>query len=279
MWLAWDIALVVSVLCLVGWLVARSIETRPARLARAFLRELSVMFALYTLWQLAGRISVINVEGAFRRAEQIWALERLLLLPNEATMQEALLPHGWLVQASNIYYAVVHVPAMIGCLIWLFLRDRHYYSVTRNNLTMFTGAALLIQLVAVAPPRFLADIGIVDTAVLYNQSVFSSLGYESAGQLQAMPSIHVGWAFLVAVATWRIGTGRQRWIGSTHAVLTFLVVAVTANHFWLDGIVAGFVLGGAMALQHVIRARYFLPGEPASERPAPNRQLAELSSR
>ncbi len=237
------------------------------------------MFALYALWQLAGRISVIELEGAFRRARQILEFQQALLLPSEVAMQELLLPHGWLIQAANIYYATVHVPAMIGCLLWLFLRHRHYYSVTRNNLTVFTGAALLIQLVAVAPPRFLEEHGFVDTGVLYNQSVFSSLGYQVEGQLQAMPSIHAGWAFLVGVVTWRKATGWKRWLGPVHAVLTMLVIVVTANHYWMDGIVAGLVLAGAMVLQHVVRARREgrVDGRPTGSAPPPDaRPTAEL---
>lgn len=243
----------VALLFLAAWLVARRIDERPAEIARPFLRELGTMFGLYTLWQLAGRISVLYKDGAFRRGEQLWDFQRLIRLPNEATLQDWLLPYEWAVQASNIYYAVLHVPAMIGCLIWLFLRDRHYYAVTRNNLAMLTGASLLIQLVAVAPPRFVEATGMVDTGALYGQSVYSSLGSRVEGQLQAMPSIHVGWAFLVAVATWVVGTGKLRWIGPIHAFITFIVVAVTANHYWLDGIVAGFVLVGAMLLQNYVR--------------------------
>lgn len=281
MWLAWEIAAVVAVVCLLGLLVLLRRQEPLAVAARPFARELSTMFALYALWQLAGRISVIELEGAFRRARQIVDLQAALLLPSEAAIQEWLLPYGWLIQSANIYYATVHVPAMIGCLLWLFIRNRHYYSVTRNNLAMFTGAALLIQLVAVAPPRFLDEFGFVDTGVLYNQSVFSSLGYQVEGQLQAMPSIHAGWAFLVGFATWRMAAGWKRWLGPVHAVVTMLVIVVTANHFWMDGIVAALVLAGAMVLQHLVRswlerrAETRASGGTASP-PPDSRQTAEL---
>ncbi|MCP3992863.1 MAG: inositol phosphorylceramide synthase [Actinomycetia bacterium] len=244
MWLAWEIAAWIAVLCVVIWGVLRGADTRVARITRTYARELSLMFGLYALWQLGGRISVIDQAGAFRRGQQVWDLERLLLLPDEASLQAWLLPHSWLIQASNIYYGGAHVPAIIACLAWLFVRHRDHYDIARNNLTLLTGASVLIQLVAVAPPRFIEETGMVDTGILYNQSVYSSLGYEMAGQLQAMPSIHVGWAFLVGVATWTVGTGWVRWAGPIHAALTFIVVAITGNHYWLDGIVAGFILIG-----------------------------------
>jgi hypothetical protein len=57
-----------------------------------------------------------------------------------------------------------------------------------------------------------------------------------------MPSVHVAWAVIVAVFVWRCAGRGWRWVGVVHAVITVLVVVVTANHWWLDGIVAtGFV--------------------------------------
>ncbi len=265
MWLAWEIAAIVGVGCPPVFLRLRRVDSSPARLATPFARELATMFALYTLWQLAGKIAVIDQAGAFRRAQQLWDFERDLRLPNELAMQQWFLPHDWLIQASNVYYGLVHVPAMIGCLLWLFLRDRHYYSITRNNLAMVTGSCLLIQLVAVVPPRFLADLGFVDTGVLHNQSVFSSLGYEVAGQLQAMPSIHAAWAFLVGVATWQVASGGKRYLGPLHAVLTLVVIVVTANHFWMDAVAAGVVLAASMMLQSKIRHWLSLRNSPAGE--------------
>ena len=58
-----------------------------------------------------------------------------------------------------------------------------------------------------------------------------------------MPSVHVGWAILVAIAV--IGTARTRWrwLILLYPALTTLVVVVTANHYWADGIVAAALLG------------------------------------
>ena len=57
-----------------------------------------------------------------------------------------------------------------------------------------------------------------------------------------MPSIHVAWAALIGWAAWEISDSRWRWIGPVHFALTFIVVAVTGNHYWLDGIVAMVLL-------------------------------------
>ncbi|TDD17783.1 hypothetical protein E1218_27280 [Kribbella turkmenica] len=53
-----------------------------------------------------------------------------------------------------------------------------------------------------------------------------------------MPSLQVGWAFMIAVFLIRSTRSRLRWLWIAHPVLTLAVVVVTANHYWLDGVVA-----------------------------------------
>jgi PAP2 superfamily protein len=52
-----------------------------------------------------------------------------------------------------------------------------------------------------------------------------------------MPSLHVGWALLVAVGIVAANRSRWRWLVVAHPIATALVVVVTANHYWLDGVV------------------------------------------
>jgi MFS superfamily sulfate permease-like transporter len=85
---------------------------------------------------------------------------------------------------------------------------------------------------------------------VYGQSVYTALSAVGPDQLSAMPSVHVGWAVLVAVAAWTLTTSRWRWLAVGHAIVTVLVVVATANHFWLDGIVATVVLAVVLALQN-----------------------------
>ena len=127
-----------------------------------------------------------------------------------------MLPHPWLVQAANVYYAVVHVPALIAMLIWLFVRHRDRYPAVRNTLALLTGACLLVQLVPVMPPRLMSSLGFVDTGHLYGQSVYTALGRGASDQLSAMPSLHVGWALLVGIVVVVASTSRWRWLVLAH---------------------------------------------------------------
>jgi len=230
-----------AVLAAAGSAMALS-RRRPVRAAGAFLRETAIIGVLYGLWHLAGRVSVTDVGGAFRRAHWIQRVERDFLLPSERSMQHLVLGHRLVVQAANLYYAAMHMTVMLVFLIWLFVRHRDRYRPVRQVLAWTTLGCLLVQLMPVAPPRMLP--GIVDTGVLYDQSVYSS-GL-AADQLSAMPSVHVGWALLVGWAVLRISRSRYRWWVLIHPVLTVFVVVATANHFWLDGIVAALLLAASI---------------------------------
>lgn len=239
MWLPWDYALGLAALfAAVAW---RTLPTRPR--VGSWATEASIVAVLYSLWQLAGRLSLIGIDRAIERGEQLWDLERALKLPNELDWQNALVPHSFWTQVANIYYAGAHVPAMGIFLVWLFARHRESYPGWRNTLALVTGICLLIQLIPVAPPRLTDATGMIDTGLEYGQSVYGTLGRGIAGQLQAMPSIHVAWAALIAWATLAESDHRRwRWLGPVHFALTFIVVALTGNHYWLDGVVAMVLL-------------------------------------
>ncbi|MGE5286914.1 MAG: phosphatase PAP2 family protein [Micromonosporaceae bacterium] len=239
--MSWQLATVVAgsmfAVAVLAWLPGR----RTLAVAVPFLRETGLVVALYALWQYAGTFAVMGTDGAGARGEWIWQTERTWHLPSEAAVQRLVLPHPLVVEAFNLYYATMHFTVLIIFLIWLFARHRDSYKQVRVTLVLLTGACLLIQLVPVAPPRLIGGVGLTDTAQVYGQSVYA-LGGGMADQLSAMPSVHVAWAMLVAVAVWRSTSSRWRWLAVAHAVATWLVVVATANHFWLDGIVAVVLL-------------------------------------
>jgi len=285
MWLPWDIAAGLALGLLVASLVARRRPRRWLRVAAPFAQETALVLALYALWQLAGHLSVMRVDGALDRGRSIWDLQRALHLPSEQVIQAAVLPFSWLVQLSNGYYAIMHVPALIAFLLWLFVRHRDRYPQLRNTLALLTGACLAIQLVPVAPPRMFPGLGFVDTAQLYHQSVYGAVGTGISDQLSAMPSVHVGWAVLIGVGVLTVSTSRWRWLVLAHPIATVFVVVVTANHWWLDGIAAVAIMVAAMlALRGVgvltdrYRGRLAAPAVLAPE-PVPVFDLAESEAR
>jgi PAP2 superfamily len=231
---------------------------RRAAMVAAFIQEAGTLVGLFALWQLAGSQSVMSTDDALARGQWLWHTERVLHMPSEAGVQRFFLPHPLLVQAFNLYYAGLHFAVLTGCLIWLFVRYRDSYFRVRTTVVLFTGFALLVQFIPVAPPRMLPD-GMVDTAVEYGQSVYGSVAGFNPDQLSAMPSVHVGWALLVAIAIVNVSRSRWRWLALGYPALTTLAVVVTANHFWLDGAASAILLALALLVQRAgqaVRRRY-----------------------
>ena len=226
-----------------------------ARLRRwwPFVREAGTIAALYAAWQLVGTLSVIGSNGAYGRGRWLVSAERYLRLPRESTVQGWILPHPWLAQLCNLYYAGLHFVALFAMLLWLFVRHRDRYGQARSSVIALTASCLAVQLIPVAPPRLVPQAGVVDVAARYGQSVYAA-GGTGVDQLSAMPSVHVGWALLIAVIVIRAGTGPWRWAIVAYPTLTVFVVVATGNHFWLDGIAAAVLLVlGELALTTVRR--------------------------
>jgi PAP2 superfamily len=263
--LSWRQAAVTAAV-LAGTSVALRLPRRPRLLKVAvFAQESALLLGLFALWQLAGSFTVLGPGGALGRSRWIWHFERLVGLPTETSVQRIFLPHPLLIQFFNLYYDSLHFPMLLTCLGWLFIWHRARYRQIRTTLVGLTALCLLIQLIPVAPPRMLPGTGLVDTEVLYHQSVYTSVAGFNADQLSAMPSVHVGWALLIAVAVITTARTRWRWLALLYPAMTTLAVVVTANHFWLDGIVAGTLLAIVLTVQGAAR-RLWLRWRPARDR-------------
>jgi len=236
MWLPWNYAAVLTV-------VVAAVAWRARGWRRATAQELALVLGLYTLWRFAGALALRKVHGAEDHARALWHLEQWLHLPSELTVQRQVIHHPLVVQFLNGYYAIVHVPAMVAVLVWLFFWHRDRYAWVRNTLALLTATCLLLHFIPMAPPRLLPESGLVDTGLAYGQSVYGPGGAHGlSNQLAAIPSVHVGWALLVALAALTVSRSRWRWLVVAHPALTMWAIVATGNHWWLDGVAAAALL-------------------------------------
>ena len=246
----WQLAALTAVGLLVCAVVLRVVGWSRSSAAAA---EATLVASLYTAWQLIGTVTHRNVEGATANALTVWHAERALHLPSELAMQQAMTPHHWLVQLANGYYVYGHFNPVIVLLAWVFWRHREAYPRVRLLLCLLTAVAFMVHFVPVAPPRLMPQLGFHDVALEYGQSVYGSFGAGIPGQLLAMPSLHVGWAILLAYVVVTTARSRWRWLAIAHPVLMTVDVAVTANHWWADGFVCGVLLVLCIAAERVGR--------------------------
>lgn len=253
-WATWDQAAIASAVSIIALLILRAF--RPGRV-RAFLMsaawEFGLIAALYAIWRLARQLPFTHTDGALERAERIDDLQRFLHLPTELSMQHFVVRHDWLAALTNDYYATLHVPGLIVFMIWMFIRHREDYPHWRNGLAGLTLFCLIIRFVRVAPPRFIQDLGFVDLSDKHGFAVYGDVGSGVSDQFAAMPSIHVGWAAVVALGVFAVSTSRWRWVIVLHLPLTIFVVAATGHHWWLDGAVAIALLVISLQLDSYVR--------------------------
>ncbi len=214
------------------------------------IRELLLIVALFAAYKLGRLFAADRVGEAFGNARDVWRLERTLRLPSETGVQDGLMHSDVLVHAANSYYAFVHFPAAVAFLLWMYLRRPGHYRWIRRVLVGLTAAALALHLlVPLAPPRMLPSTGLVDTAARFGPAVYGAPQSDAiANQYAAMPSLHIGWAAVIAVGLVAASRTRWRWLWLAHPVVTVAVVVATANHYWLDGIVVLALLSATVLL-------------------------------
>ncbi|GHK02196.1 inositol phosphorylceramide synthase [Streptomyces sp. Y2F8-2] len=240
-------------------------------------RELLVVAGLFLVYKFGRQLANGHTAEAFHNAHRVWDWERALRLPGEGAVQSTLLHGDTLVRTANLYYVAVHFTATAAFLVWLYLRRPDHYLWARRVLTLVTGAALALHLTfPLAPPRMLHMTHLVDTGQLYGPTVYGAKPATDsmANQFAAMPSLHYGWALMVAIGLIAATRCRWRWLWLLHPLVTLLVIVGTANHYWLDAVVATALLGIALAM---------VPGPsakpqriaPAARRAVPSARAAE----
>jgi hypothetical protein len=161
-------------------------------------------------------------------------------------------------------YLTLHLTVTVAVLLWLHQRRPAAFAFVRTTLLVASGLALSgFLLFPTAPPR-LAGIGIADTVskgyVSLNHGLVSSLYNPYA----ALPSMHVGYALVVAASVLRYGRHPlARALGLLYAPAVLLVVVATGNHFFVDA-AAGAIVTGLGAAAAAILMRRAAP-RPASE--------------
>lgn len=252
-WPTWYKAAIALVLAVALAYLTRGRRNRLERIVNATSWEFTVVAMLFSLWRLARVLSLGKDEGAIDRARWIWNFEQTLRFPSELALQQWVVKHDLVAMLCNWYYAALHMPTLVGVLVWLWVRHRDDYPRWRNGLIFVTFWSLIIRYLRVAPPRFLPDLGFVDLSTRYGMSLYGPVGTGVSDQFAAMPSIHVAWAAVAGFAVFAVSTRWWRWLGLAHVVLTTLVVAATGNHWWLDGIVAIALLGIGLRVDTAIR--------------------------
>ena len=218
--------------------------------------EIAGALTLYGLYELARGLVGTDSAQADAHAHRLVALERSLHLFVESNLQRAVQTLPDVTSLLGVAYLTLHLTVTAGVLLWLHRRRPEGFPFVRTALLLASGLALVgFLLYPTAPPR-LTGVGIADTVsgghVDLNRGLVSSLYNPYA----AVPSMHVGYALLVAASLVRHGRRLLvRAIGALYPPSVVLVIVATGNHFFLDAAAGALVAGLAAALAALLTRR------------------------
>jgi hypothetical protein len=197
-----------------------------------------------------------NAAVAFNNARTIVDAEKGMGLFFEQGFQAWVMGQRVLVDFANFMYVNSHFVITSGVLVWLYLRHNERFYFVRNMFMVAMGLALIGYLAfPTAPPRFLPELGFVDTI-----SYYTNVHHDSAfvtlfiNPYAAVPSMHVAFSLLLAGPALMLVRRRVvRLLWCTYPPLVAAVVIVTGNHWWMDA-----AAGALVALTSALVARYVL---------------------
>ncbi len=224
---------------------------------RIGLHEVVVVVVAFLIYFSIRGMVVDKVGEALANAFDVIDAEQRLGIYRELTMQSWVLDHYWAIRLLNWVYFWGHMPLIIVLAVWLYVRHRRAYLLTRNAF-LASGAigVLMYWQLPVAPPRLIPFGGFVDTMAAFDRVGYNAQETQAfVNPFAAMPSLHFGWSLLLG--------GVVAWVGRNPLALAFafawpvamfFAVVLTGNHFILDAVAGGAVsfagLGIARLLEH-----------------------------
>ncbi|KAI5357528.1 Putative inositolphosphotransferase Aur1/Ipt1 [Septoria linicola] len=179
--------------------------------------------------------------------------------------------HLQIMTLYNQFYSLVHIPGTVAFLSWwYYMAPSHdHFALARRTMTLGNFSAFMIfSFWPCMPPRLLPEsFGFRDT-VRQDHAESVWVGGANVNQLAAMPSLHFTYAFIIGCTfLWHSGvlsmfrgrrTGKSPiftfiWIvaGILYPILVLSIIVATANHYYMDAVVATFSVGLSFLLNKI----------------------------
>jgi hypothetical protein len=222
---------------------AETLSAGTGRAARvpAYLVELGFVVVALACYLLVRWYAGDRTAEAIRHAQSLLDLEQRLGVDWEHGVQDAMLSVPGLSPVVTQFYTWAYFPTLLVLAIWLYRRHAEAYRTLRNALLASGVVGLVVYATWPCAPPWIGGVGFTDTV---SSGAFESVARPGGitNHLGAVPSFHVGWVILVAVAVHRVA--RNWWarlLAVLHPVAMSYAVVATGNHWVLD-VPAGLLL-------------------------------------
>jgi hypothetical protein len=232
--------------------------------------EFGLLAGAYFAYMYTRKLALSDFETiAQDNAKRIISLERSLGFFWEPEWQAwAIASAKGLVVFFNWAYIVTFWPVVLTTAFILYVVNRRRYVYYRSVVMLSFAFALLgFMLFPLAPPRMLAG-QFVDTIKDFGPAFYASREFTNFyNPYAAMPSLHFSWTIMLGVMFLRSPSLWLKILGVLYPALTLVAITVTANHYLMDAIGGGLLIGASFAgMELIIRRRMFLPRAVANLR-------------
>jgi hypothetical protein len=225
--------------------------------AKDLLWQLVLFCGAYWLYRLVRGQVFDQSAAAFEHAWDIVSLERSLHVFVEPSIQRWAIGADWIEDVGSWMYLNTHFVVTTCTLAFIYLyRNEHYYFVRNMFMVAMVLALVGYVLYPTAPPRMLPELGFADSV-----SDFTGVSSDASvnalfNPYAAVPSMHVGFALMLAVPMIRMT--RRRWsrgLWALYPPIVTGVVVVTANHWVFDAATGALVAAVAAVAAQTVFAR------------------------
>ena len=220
------------------------------------LRQALIMLACYALYDVSRAVVMGREDTAMANGLFFLNLERAMGIYVEPWVQGRVSSIPALMDFMVWAYGALHLPLIIGTLVWVFTQRRSSWTQFRD---WFLGinfmAVILFFLLPTAPPRMIFTSGIADISYLHGKRPAILENGVLANPFAAMPSLHFAYAIVVALALFMLARHRWlRWGGFLYPALVFVAIIATGNHFIVDAVGSVLVVLAAWVLAVNLRS-------------------------
>ena len=221
---------------------------RLVRVVRAHpgLREVAIFLGALVAYQASRALVIGDPAQAVANAGHIVRWEQAQGIFMELSIQQWMIEHMRLTEMLNTFYMYGHWVITTAFFVWLYHARPRLYPYIRNAFLAANAIALAIFVVfPVAPPRALTTDGFIDTLrgvsdIDLHDGALSGWFNPNA----AVPSMHFGYSFMIGVVAFMlVRNWPVRALALAYPALVFLTITGTANHYILDALAGGIVIG------------------------------------
>lgn len=212
------------------------------------------IFAARGIWPVSEAHGIAILE-----AEESGWLSFLFPIREHDVQQWFMNGHQDALSVLNRVYALIHIPGTVGFIAWYYgIAPSHpTFATVRRTMTLTNFLAFTVfTIYPCMPPRLLPkEYGFFDT-VRHDDAESVWMSGEYVNSLAAMPSMHFGYAFCIGctliyhsgIFRKQLEKGERRkntfWklfyllLGIGYPALIIVTIVATANHYFMDALVA-----------------------------------------